>query len=145
PPGQAQMIQNQPQEQSEVQYPIHFNPAQMQYIRMQQLQQLQQQQQPQGQQQTQQQTAQQQQAAQQPAQTTAEQVQQQAQQQAQQATAQPTEFTFTSGGQIYQLQQHPHTGVTAVAVAAPQGSYIQQPGTTPEQASLAPSEAQQQQ
>lgn len=46
---------------------------------------------------------------------------------------------------IYQIQQHPQTGVTAVAVAAPQGSYIQQQGVTPEQASLAASEAQQQQ
>ena len=47
--------------------------------------------------------------------------------------------------QIYQIQQHPHTGVTAVAVAAPQGTYIQQQGTTPEQASLTATEAQQQQ
>ena len=46
---------------------------------------------------------------------------------------------------IYQIQQHPQTGVTAVAVAAPQGSYIQQQGVTPEQASLTASEAQQQQ
>ena len=46
---------------------------------------------------------------------------------------------------IYQIQQHPHTGVTAVAVAAPQGNYIQQQGATPEQASLTPSEPQQQQ
>lgn len=88
---------------------IHFNPAQMQYIRMQQIQQLQQQQQQQqqsqGQQQAQQQTAQQQQAGQQPAQTTAEQAQQQVQQQAQQATAQPTEFTFTSGGQVTKEQR----------------------------------------
>jgi len=35
--------------------------------------------------------------------------------------------------------------VTAVAVAAPQGTYIQQQGTTPDQATLTPSEAQQQQ
>ena len=45
---------------------------------------------------------------------------------------------------IYQIQQHPHAGV-AVAVAAPQGTYIQQQGATPEQTTLTPSEAQQQQ
>ena len=46
---------------------------------------------------------------------------------------------------IYQIQQHPHTGVTAVAVAAPQGTFIQQQGSAQEQAPLAANEPPQQQ
>ena len=56
-----------------------------------------------------------------------------------------TQLFVVHPSKIYQIQQHPHTGVTAVAVAAPQGTYIQQQGTTPEQATLTASEAQQQQ
>ncbi|XP_048582271.1 nuclear transcription factor Y subunit gamma-like isoform X2 [Nematostella vectensis] len=115
---QAQMIQQpQAQEQggTDPQYAtqIQFNSAQMQYLRLQQLQLQQQQQQ---QQSTQVTTQQGDQTQQQPAQQT-------------QAAQQPTEFTFTSGGQIYQIQQHPHSGVTtAVAIAtAPQQQQQQQP------------------
>ena len=54
-------------------------------------------------------------------------------------------FLFFYHPKIYQIQQHPHTGVTAVAVAAPQGTFIQQQGSAQEQATLAANEPPQQQ